>query len=166
MRPAGYYFRPLFEVFPAKFWPSVPQSEKGPKATLAAGKGGMLWPKQHLGAPKTFFCLQQLYVNGMCVLKLPQVYILGSKHRDNVPAPARWSSQSRRTSKILKFSHYSIPAPLGFFRRVMRLHGVPRLPHKVPFGHLMMAPFPGAKSSGFRGATVPHHKKYRYSPFK
>ena len=71
-----------------------------------------------------------------------------------------------RGPRIFAKSYKAWSLPLGFLRRVMRPHSMPRLPQKALLRNLMMAPISGAKSSGFRGAPVPHHKKYRYSPFK
>ena len=41
--------------------------------------------------------------------KMPQVLNFGSKHRENMPAPARGSSQSSRARKTSKLSHFTIP---------------------------------------------------------
>jgi hypothetical protein len=68
-----------------------------------------------------------------------------------------------RGSRTFAKSYEAWSLPLGFLRRVMRPHGMPRLPQKVLLRHLMMAPIvyniAGAKTTGFRGAPVPLHKK-------
>ena len=90
--------------------------------------------KSSMGMTTTVFlllvCSCLLAFSGL--VKQPQVFNFGSKHRENVPAPARGSSQSSRTRKTSKLSRFAIP----WYRCQARLGGYFFSPHEasgIPF---------------------------------
>ena len=101
LNPFSRCFQPCFD--PTRHTP-----KNGPKVTSAAGNRGILGLKPHLEAFKTSFVPPKNYVWAARVLKLPQVLNFGSKHRENMPATARGSSQSSRARETSKLSHFTI----------------------------------------------------------
>ena len=64
--------------------------------------------KPHLGGFKNRFGPPKNYIWAARGLKMCQFFNFGSKHRENVPAPARGSSRSSRTRKTSKLSRFTI----------------------------------------------------------
>ena len=71
------------------FRPNAPHTEKRAKSDVRSWKSWYFGLKTTFGGFQNRFGPPKNYMRAARVLKLPQVFNVGSKHRENVPAPAR-----------------------------------------------------------------------------